>query len=71
MTTTYSSIHPIHETDPGYVVAWKYKYQFKAGKYSDQVLTYGEAKKRATELSAQHPDMTFWAEKVQEAFKPH
>ena len=50
--------------DPGYIVAWKYKYEFKAGKYEDEIMTYGEAQKRAEELRTQHPDMTFWPEKV-------
>jgi hypothetical protein len=71
MTASYDSMKPVQDSDPGYVVAWRSKYQFEAGKYHDQVMTYGEAKKRAEELRAQHPDMTFWAEKVQEAFKPH
>jgi hypothetical protein len=71
MAATYSSMHPVPDSEPGYIVAWKYKYQFKAGKYSDQVMTFAEATKRAEELAAQHPEMTFWPEKVQEAFKPH
>ena len=53
--------HPSDE--PGYIVAWKYKYKFKAGKYADEVMTYGEAQKRAEELSAENAEMTFWPER--------
>jgi hypothetical protein len=67
----YSGVAPKHDSDPGYIVAWKYKYKFESGKYADQVMTYGEAKKRAEELSAEHPDMTFWAEKAPGPLKSH
>jgi hypothetical protein len=53
--------------DPGYIVAWKYKYEFKVGKYTGEVMTYGEAKVRAEKLNIEQPDMTFWPEKVQES----
>lgn len=54
-------------TDPGYIVAWRDKYDHAAGKYSDEVMTYGEAKTRAESLCDEHPDKTFWAEKHPEA----
>lgn len=50
---------------PGYIVAWKLKYDFKTGRY-DEEMTYGEAKKRAEELSAEKPEMAFWPEKKRE-----
>lgn len=54
----------IHAPDePGYVVAWKYKYEFKTGRY-DEVMSYGEAKQRAEQLSEEHPEQTFWPEKA-------
>ena len=53
-------------SDTGYIVAWKYKYDFKAGKY-DEVMTYGEAKKRAEELTAENKDMVFWPERKKES----
>lgn len=52
------------DDDPGYIVAWKYKYEFKTGKF-DEVMTYGEAKRKAEQLQTKHPDQTFWAERVQ------
>jgi hypothetical protein len=67
----HSGLDPKHDSDPGYIVGWKYKYKFESGKYADQVMTYGEAKKRAEDLSAEHPDMTFWAEKAPGSLKSH
>lgn len=55
-------IHRLDES--GFIIAWRYKYDFKSGKYEDPVMTYGEAKKRIEELHKEHPDMTFWAEKA-------
>ena len=61
----YSGIHPKQESDPGYVVAWKYKYKFEKGSLPGE-MSYGEAYKKAADLSRQEPDKTFWAEKVLE-----
>lgn len=55
----------VKNSDPGYVVAWKYKYEFKTGKY-DEVMTYGEAKQRAEQLAAENKEMVFWPEKQKE-----
>ena len=52
--------------DPGYIVAWKYKYEFETGKMADKVMTYGEAKKKAEELSAKESDKTFWPEEARD-----
>ena len=65
------SCFPRKDNDPDYIVAWKYKYDFKAGKYAEKVMTYGEAKRRAEELCAEHPDKTFWPEPVAEPPKGH
>ena len=50
--------------DAGYIVAWRHKYEHVAGKHSDEVMTYGEAKAKAEKLYGQHADKTFWAEKL-------
>ena len=50
--------------DPGYIVAWRDKYAHAAGKYTDEVMTYGEAKAKAESLCDQHPEKTFWAEQL-------
>lgn len=50
--------------DDGYIVAWKKKYEFEAGKFADEIMTYGEAKRRAEELNGQHDDKVFWAENL-------
>lgn len=54
--------------DPGYIIAWKYKYKFETGKMTD-VMTYGEAKKKAEELSAQDKEKTFWPEAASDELK--
>jgi hypothetical protein len=59
------------QDDPGYIVAWKYKYQHKAGKFLDEVMTFGEASKKAADLSAKDADKVFWAEPKPTEFKPH
>lgn len=56
--------HPSNE--PGFIIGWKYKYEFKTGKYADEVMTYGEALKRVDELQQKHPEMTFWPEKAKD-----
>jgi len=56
----------VKSSDTGYVVAWKYKYEFKAGKYAE-AMTYGEAKQRAEQLAAEHKEMVFWPEKQKES----
>ena len=50
--------------DTGYIVAWRDKYAHEAGKYTDVVMTYGEAMAKAETLCEQQPDKTFWAEKL-------
>ena len=61
----YSGIHPKQGSDPGYVVAWKYKYKFEKGSLPGG-MSYAEACKKAADLSRQEPEKTFWAEKVLE-----
>ncbi len=48
------------DDEAGYIIGWRYKYEFKSGKYADKVMTFGEAFKRAKELSAEKPEMTFY-----------
>lgn len=48
--------------EPGFVIAWKYKYKFEAGCY-DEEMTFGEAKARVEQLHEEHSDMTFWPHK--------
>lgn len=57
--------------DTGYIIAWKYKYEFKTGKFVDEQMTYGEACKKCEELIAQEADKTFWPEKVKPAPEWH
>ena len=51
------------DEDTGYIIAWKYKYEFESGKFDEQ-MTYGEACKRCEELIAKEADKTYWPEKV-------
>lgn len=55
--------------DQGYIVAWKKKYDFEAGRFWDAVMTYGEAKRKAEQLNAEHTDKVFWPENL--ASNPH
>lgn len=50
--------------DPGYIIAWKNKYEFETGKFKDETMTYGEACKKCDELNSENPDKTYWPEKV-------
>ncbi len=57
------------DSDDGYIVGWKEKYGFSAGRFTDDVMTYGEAKRKAEALNAEHPDRVFWPELL--AANPH
>lgn len=52
------------DEDSGYIIAWKHKYDFETGKFVDETMTYGEARKRCEQLISEHPEKTFWPEKV-------
>lgn len=59
------------DDDAGYIIGWRYKYEFKSGKYADKVMTYGEALKRAQELCAEKTEMAFYpvrADRTQSKF---
>ena len=49
------------EADHGYTVGWKIKQGFERGRL-DGEMTYGEARRKAAELQALHPDRTYWPE---------
>ena len=66
-----AGLGPHKATEPGYIVAWHSKKQFKAGKYLNEVMTYGEAHDKAEALSAKSPELTFWAEHEPQKFEPH
>lgn len=68
MTT---GIGPHKNSEPGFIVAWHSKRQFRAGKFAHEVMTYGEAQARARALSAKNRDLTFWAEHAPQEFEPH
>lgn len=51
------------ESDAGYRVAWKLKYGFQKGHFSEE-MTYGEARRKAAELQAREPEKAFWAEMI-------
>ena len=61
-----------HSTDEsGFIVAWRSKMKFEAGKFLDEVMTFGEARRKAEALSAADPDKTYWAEREPQHFAPH
>jgi hypothetical protein len=49
--------------DPGYRIGWRSKAKFEKG-HLDGEMTYGEATKKAAELSAAEPDKTFYPELI-------
>jgi hypothetical protein len=66
-----AGLGPHKATEPGYIVAWRSKNQFRAGKYLDEVMTYGAAHDKAETLSAKNSKLTFWAEHEPQKFEPH
>ncbi|MBD3671374.1 MAG: hypothetical protein HUJ29_11415 [Gammaproteobacteria bacterium] len=58
----YSAVFARNDSDPGYVVGWRFKRKFEAGEFNDE-MTYAEAKKKAEELSEKEPEKTFWPQK--------
>jgi hypothetical protein len=58
----YSGLFSKTDSDTGYVIGWRDKHQFKAGKMEGE-MTYGEARMKAEELNAKEPDKAFWPEK--------
>jgi hypothetical protein len=66
-----AGIEPHALSEPGYIVAWRSKKEFRAGKYLDEVMTYGEALEKAEQVAKEHPDMSFWAEHTPQQFEPH
>lgn len=65
----YSGLFNKNDTDSGYIIGWRYRTKLGAGKLKGE-MTYGEAKKKAAEMSAKEPEKTFWPEKKLE-FKAH
>ena len=52
------------DEDAGYIIAWKGKYDFNTGKFNEETMTYGEARKKCEGLNSENPDKTYWPEKV-------
>lgn len=66
-----AGIGPHSTSEPGFIVAWHSKRQFRAGKFLNEEMTFGEAQERAEALSKESPDLTFWAEHAPQKFEPH
>jgi len=66
-----AGIEPRSADEPGYIVAWRSKKLFEAGKFLDEVMTFGEARKKAEALSADDSSKTYWAEPQPRHFEPH
>lgn len=63
-------LEPVHEYDPGFVVAWHSKRLHRAGKFKDRVMTWGEAHRAAEQLQEEHPENTYWAEHTPPDLQP-
>lgn len=55
------------EKDKGYRIGWKHRLDLVRG-FLDGDMTYGEATKKAAELSAKDKDKIYWAEMIMD---PH
>jgi hypothetical protein len=66
-----AGIGPHKPSEPGYIVAWHSKKEFRAGKYPDLVMSYGEAVEQARRFSEKNPALTFWAEPAPEPSRQH
>ena len=51
------------DSDPGYRIGWRSKLKFEKGHLEGE-MTYGEARAKAAELTAQDPSKTFFAEPI-------
>ncbi len=54
------------DEDTGYIIAWRHKSDFETGKFRDEMMTYGEARKRCEDLNSENPDKTYWPEKMKQ-----
>jgi len=61
----YSALFKKQDSDTGYHVGWRDKKKLEAGKLAGE-MSYGEARKKAAELSAKEPEKSFWPEKTLE-----
>ncbi len=66
-----TGIDPHPADEPGFIVAWRSKKAFEAGKFLDEEMTFGEARDKAAKLSAEHPDKTYWAERKPFVYEAH
>ena len=57
-------LEPVHDNDPGFIVAWHSKHQHQAGKLKDKVMTWGQAHSEAEKMAQEHPENTYWAEHI-------
>jgi len=63
-------ITPHKPDEPGWIVAWRHRSEFKAGK-NPEVMTYSEAVRKAEELTAASEDTFYWAEAVARTYSGH
>ena len=52
--------------EDGFIIAWKYKYQFEVGRL-DGEMTYSEALEKCAQLRAEDPEKTFWPQRTDAA----
>jgi hypothetical protein len=55
--------------DPGCIVAWRTQYAFEAGKFGEEVITYGETEQRADGLNSRNDDKVLWPKNLQANLK--
>lgn len=61
----------VHESDPGFVVAWRSKSKHKAGVFGDKVMTWGQAHRAVERLRRVHPENTYWEEHIPQDYGHH
>ncbi len=63
-------VEPHKSDEKGYIVAWRHRSEYKAGKQAE-VMTYAQAVKKAEELTASSKDTFYWAEAVARTYPAH
>ena len=62
-----AGIEPHRPDEHGWIIAWRHKREFRAGRNTDEVMTYREAVRKAEELTENSEDTVYWAEALPES----
>ena len=51
------------DDEPGFIIAWRAKYEFDAGRLAEK-MTYAQAIEKCRQLREERPDRTFWPQRA-------